>query len=157
MLGRNGSNLFSLSTIAIAAAIEAAAAPAQAAWSTPVKPPAACTPATGLNVARNGSGTWILVGAFTQSDGSAAVESCTSSDGVSWSGPSMIGPGTGPSVAVAPSGRAVVAFTALYPALNVLASARPPGGNWSAPVALSTAAFSGHVLVKMDGSGNTIA
>jgi hypothetical protein len=135
----------------------AAAAPAQAAWSTPVKPPAACTPTTGLNIARNGTGTWILVGAFTQSDGSAAVESCTSSDGVSWSGPSMIGPGTGPSVALGPGGRAVVAFHAPYPALNMEASVRPPGGNWSVPVALSTGAFSGQVLVKMDGSGNAIA
>jgi hypothetical protein len=157
MFGRRGSSVaLSTSLIALGICI-GAAAPAQAAWSTPVKPPAACTPTTGLNVARNAAGTWVLVGAFTQSDGSSAVESCTSSDGVSWSGPSMIGPGNGPSVAVAPSGRAVVAFHAPYPALNMEASVRPPGGNWSVPVAISSGAFSGQVLIKMDGSGNTIA
>ena len=148
----------SLSAVSIAVCVlAAAAAPAQAGWSTPVHPSAACTPASGLNITRNTAGAWLLVGSFTQSDGSAAVESCTSSDGVSWSGPSMIGPGGGPVVAVAPNGRAVVAFSGLYPALNIQASVRPPGGNWSTPVAISTGTVSASALIKMDGSGNAIA
>jgi hypothetical protein len=69
----------------------------------------------------------------------------------------MIGPGISPVGAVAPNGRAVVAFSGLYPALNIQASVRPPGGNWSAPVAISTGTVSAHALIKMDGSGNAIA
>ena len=158
MCGRTCSNIASLSTIFIVLGLViASAAPVRAAWSTPVKPSVACTPASGLNIARNSAGTWILVGVFTQSDGSAAVESCTGSDGVSWSGPSMVGAGSGPSVALGPSGRAVVAFSGLVPTLDIQASVRPPGGNWSAPAAISPVGGSRQVMVKMDGAGNAIA
>jgi hypothetical protein len=158
MFRRESSNVAWRAAVLIAFGVgAAAAAPAQAAWSTPVKPSAACTPASGLNVARNGAGTWILVGAFTQSDGSSAVESCTSSDGVSWVGPAFVGPGVDPAVALAPSGRAVVMFTGNFPALNIQASIRPPGGNWSTPAVISTGTVSGHGTIRMDGAGNAIA
>src|SRR5262249_31668616 len=42
-------------------------------------------------------------------------------------------------------------------AFNIQASVRPPGGNWSAPVVISTGTVSGQALIKMDGSGNAIA
>jgi len=152
------SKFVSVSAVSIAFGVGiAVATPAQAAWSTPVKPSAACTPASGLNIALNTTGAWILVGTFTQSDGSGAVESCTSSDGVNWTGPSMVGPGGSPAVAIAPNGRAVVAFSGLYPALNIQASVRPPGGSWTAPVVIYGGPISGHALIKMDGSGNAIA
>jgi hypothetical protein len=60
-------------------------------------------------------------------------------------------------VALAPNGRAVAVWPGLYPALNIQASVRPPGGSWSTPVVISTGTVSGHGLVKMDGSGNAIA
>jgi hypothetical protein len=159
MFERSGNKVGSLSTVvfAVASGVGAAAAPAQAAWSTPASPSPACTPASGLNVSRNGTGTWILAGTFTQSDGTAAVETCTSSDGVSWSGPTMVGPGTNPAVVLAPGGRAVVVFTGPFPAINVQASVRPPGGNWSAPVVISSGTFSSRLTLKMDGTGNAIA
>jgi len=135
--------------------------PAQASqWSPPVKPPAGCgsTPSGVPGLALNTAGDWVIAGYFQSGTGLQAfsVEVCTSSDGVTWSGPSTIGLGVAPAVAIAPDGRAVAIWQGgLATAPNVQASVRLPGGSWSDPVIVSP--HSGHPVIGMDGSGNAVA
>jgi len=125
-----------------------------ASWSTPVAPPAGC----GSSLAVNQSGAMVLAGFSQTGSGVQAfsVEVCSSSDGVHWSGPTIIGAGVAPAVALAPDGHAVAIWEggpATMP--DVEASVRSPSGIWSAPVLVS--AVPGHPLIQMDGSGNAIA
>jgi hypothetical protein len=125
-----------------------------ASWSTPVAPPAGC----GSSLAVNQSGAMVLAGFSQTGTGVQAfsVEVCSSSDGVHWSGPTTIGAGVAPAVALAPDGHAVAIWEggpATMP--DVEASVRSPSGIWSAPVRVS--AVPGHPLIHMDGSGNAIA
>ena len=125
-----------------------------ASWSTPVAPPAGC----GSSLAVNQSGAMVLAGFSQTGTGLEAfsVEVCSSSDGVHWSGPTIIGAGVAPAVALAPDGHAVAIWEggpATMP--DVEASVRSPSGIWSAPVLVS--AVPGHPLIQMDGSGNAIA
>src|SRR6185437_15718695 len=102
-----------LSTALIALGIDGAAqTPAHAAdsWSTPVLPPAGCGSFSGAQpnaVAVNAAGELALVGSL-QTDAGFTVQICTSGDGRHWSGPSAIGQGIQPAVAIAPDGRIVV-------------------------------------------------
>jgi hypothetical protein len=125
-----------------------------ASWSTPVAPPAGC----GSSLAVNQSGAMVLAGFSQTGTGLEAfsVEVCSSSDGVHWSGPTTIGAGVAPAVALAPDGHAVAIWQggpATMP--DVQASVRSPSGIWSPPVLVS--AVPGHPLIRMDGSGNAIA
>jgi hypothetical protein len=145
-----------LSGLFIALAISAAfAAPARgASWSTPVAPPAGC----GTALAVNAAGAMVLAGFSQTGSGLEAfsVEVCTSGDGVHWSGPTTIGQGVAPAVAIAPDGRAVAIWQggpATMP--NVQAAVRPVGESWSAPVLVS--GIPGHPVIAMDGVGNAIA
>lgn len=145
-----------LSRILIAAGTWiAAVAPARASqWSTPVQPPAGCN----SSLAVNASGVMVIAGVSQTGGGLEAftVQLCTSNDGVSWSGPTPIGQGVAPAVAVARDGRAVVVWQGgPATAPNVQSSVRPPGGSWSAPVVVSSAP--GHPVVGMDAAGNVIA
>jgi hypothetical protein len=133
------------------------ATPAQAAstWSRPVEPPSGCSSSI---IAANAAGAVITAGYFQSGTGLEAfsVEVCTSSNGVTWTGPTVIGLGVAPAVALAPNGRAVVVWQggpATSP--NVQASVMPPGGVWSAPVIVSNQP--GHPTIGMDGAGNAIA
>jgi len=128
------------------------AAPAAGAWSTPVPPPTACGSGS-LSV--NSAGAWAIAGSISNGDGTSSVNVCTSSDGVNWSGPTTIGQGITPVLAVAPNGRIVAMWEWVSGvSSNVQASIRPVGGNWSTPVIVSTA--STHPLISMDGSGNAL-
>ena len=133
--------------------------PVQAAqWSTPVKPPAGCgSTASGVpGLALNTAGNWVIVGYFQNTDNTFHVQACTSNDGVNWSGPTTIGQGTAPAVAIAPDGRAVAIWQWVSGVLsNIQASVRPAGGSWSDPVIVSD--HSGHPVIGMDGSGNAVA
>ena len=138
----------------------AVVAPAQAQWSMPVKPPAGCgSTASGVPaLALNTAGNFVIAGFFQSGTGLQAftVQACTSYDGVNWSGPSTIGLGIAPAVAIAPNGRAVAIWQGgLATAPNVQASVRLPGGMWSQPVIVSP--HSGHPVIGMDGSGNAVA
>jgi hypothetical protein len=134
---------------------------AEAQWSTPVQPPAGCgtTPtAPAPSLALNASGAWVVVGYAQTGSGLQAfsVMACTSSDGVTWSAPVTIGLGTSPSVAMAPDGRAVAVWQGgPSTSPNIQAAIRRAGGNWSAPVVIST--LPGRPLIGMDGAGNAIA
>ena len=139
----------------------AAVAPAQE-WSTPVKPPAGCgSTLSGVpGLALNAAGDWIIAGYFQNNSGNPSqpfsVQACTSDDGVNWSGPTTIGLGTAPAVAIAPDGTAVAIWQGgTVTAPDIQASVRPAGGSWSAPVVVST--NSGHPVIGMDGSGNAVA
>jgi hypothetical protein len=104
----------------------------------------------------NTAGSWAIAGSVANGDGTSSVNVCTSGDGVNWSGPTTIGQGVTPVLAVAPNGRIVAMWEWVSGvSANVQASIRPVGGNWSAPVIVSTA--STHPLIAMDGSGNAIA
>ena len=134
--------------------------PAQAlgAWSTPVQPAAGCgsTPGGPANfLALNPSGVLALAG-YTQTDTGFTVQVCTSSDGVNWSGPSTIGVGVAPAVAIAPNGRVVAIWQWTSGVMsNMQASVLPPGGSWSTPVIVS---FNhGTPTIGMDASGNAVA
>ena len=139
----------------------AVAATAQAAqWSTPVQPPAGCgSTASGVPaLALNTAGNLVIAGYFQSGTGLQAftVQACTSIDGVSWSGPSTIGLGVAPAVAIAPDGRAVAIWQGgLATAPNIQASVRRPGGVWSQPVIVSP--HSGHPVIGMDALGNAVA
>ncbi len=129
-------------------------------WSPPVKPPAGCgsVPSGVPSLALNAAGEWVIAGYVQSGTGLQAfsVEVCTSNDGVSWSGPSTIGSGTAPAVAIGPDGRAVAIWQGgLSTAPNIQASVRLPGGSWSAPAIVSP--HSGHPVIRMDGSGNAVA
>src|SRR5262245_14729178 len=108
---RNRGRSFSLPLIALAVAggiVTGAPAPAWAGWSTPVQLPPACAPpgnGLGQNLALNGNGLWAIATAQM-----AGVTVCTSSDGVNWTGPTVIGQGFEPAVAVAPNGKIVVVW-----------------------------------------------
>jgi len=135
-----------------------AVAPAQAQWSTPVKPPAGCgSTASGVPaLALNTAGNFVIAGFFQNTDGVFIVQACTSYDGVSWSGPTTIGQGVAPAVAIAPDGQAVAIWQwASGVSSNIQASVRPAGGSWSQPVIVSP--HSGHPVIGMDGSGNAVA
>ena len=106
--------------------------------------------------AENASGMQVAA-STTGSQGESSVVVATSTNGLTWSAPLTIDAGERPAVAIAPSGRAVVAWEggpATAPVIQ--ASVLPPGGTWSAPVNVSTDAFGGPVI-GMDGSGNAIA
>jgi hypothetical protein len=154
---RKRSLSLSLITLAVGGGIVAASTPARAGWSTPVQPPTACgadsqTIFSPQPVALNGNGLWVIaVGAMS------GVNVCTSSDGVNWTGPTVIGQGHSAAVAVAPDGKIVVVWeggTATSP--DEEAAYKLPGGSWTAPVVLDSSP-AGHPLVSMDGSGNAIA
>jgi hypothetical protein len=133
----------------------AVALPAQAAstWSPPVQLPAA---GCGGSVAVNASGAEVAAGYQQNTDNTITVSVCTSTDGHTWSGPVSLGQGVSPSVAIAPNGRAVAVWEGgPGTAATVAASVRPPGGQWSTPVTLTT--DFGHPVVGMDSSGNAIA
>jgi hypothetical protein len=112
-------------------------------------------------MAVNTSGNIVTAYYFQCSTGLQAfcVEVCTSPDGVTWSGPTQVGQGVAPAVAIAHDGRAVVSWEggpATSP--NVQASVRPPGGTWGAPVTVDASGTTfGHPVLGMDNSGNTIA
>ncbi len=159
-IARNRRRSFSLSltTLGVAGGIVAGAStPVWAGWSTPVQPPAACLAPSGSglvpNLALNGNGLWALVTEQLM----VGVIVCTSSDGVNWTGPTVIGQGVAPAVSVAPNGKIVVVWqggTGTSP--DEEAAYKLPGGSWTAPVVLDSSP-AGHPLVSMDGSGNAIA
>ncbi|MGH3122590.1 MAG: hypothetical protein ACRDND_16395, partial [Streptosporangiaceae bacterium] len=121
-------------------------------WSPPVQLPGAC----GAALAVNAAGAEVAAGYQQNADGSFSVQVCTSTDGQNWSAPATLGHGVTPAVAIAPDGRAVVAWAgASNNVYTVQASVRPPGGQWSPAVTLTS--DSGHPVVGMDGSGNAIA
>jgi hypothetical protein len=148
-----------LITLALAGGMAAAAStPAWAGWSTPVQPPAACGgsggDATGQKLALNANGLWAIVAG---GNGFANINVCTSSDGVNWTGPTVLGQGSTPAVAVAPNGKIVVVWQGGAPtSSNVEAVYRLAGGSWTAPVVLDSSP-AGRPLVSMDSSGNAIA
>lgn len=128
-------------------------------WSTPVLPPAGCGSFSGAQqpnaVAMNATGELALVGS-TSTGQAFTVQVCTSSDGVSWSGPFTIGQGVSPAVAIAPDGRIVAIWEWTSGVMtNIQATVRPPGGSWSTPVIVSS--NSGRPVIGMDASGNAIA
>ena len=125
----------------------ALACPAQAltSWSPPVQLPGAC----GAALAVNAAGTEVAAG----SDSTNSVQACTSADGQTWSAPVTLGQGYHPAVAIAPDGRAVAVWTAS----GVLASVRPPGGQWGPAVTVATVGAYRDLVVGIDGSGNAIA
>ncbi len=132
----------------------ALAPPAQAltSWSPPVQLPGAC----GAALAVNAAGAQVAAGYQQNADNSFSVQVCTSADGQNWSAPVTLGQGVSPAVAIAPDGRAVVAWEgASNNVSNVQASVRPPGGQWSPAVTLTS--DYGHPVVGMDGSGNAVA
>ena len=139
----------------------AAVAPAQE-WSTPVKPPAGCgSTLSGVpGLALNAAGEWAIAGYVQNNAGNLlepfSVLACTSDDGVNWVGPTTIGLGTAPAVAIAPDRTAVAIWQGgVVTAPNIQASVRPAGGSWSAPVVVS--AHSGHPVIGMDEFGNAVA
>jgi hypothetical protein len=146
--------------IALAASAICATQARAASWTTPVEPPAGCasTPGAPPSLAVNAAGAWVIAGYAQTGTGLEAfsVEVCTSTDGVTWSGPVTIGQGTSPAVAMLPDGR-IVAIWQGGPSTspNVQASTRTPAGSWSAPVVVST--VPGHPLIGLDGSGNAAA
>ncbi len=80
-----------------------------------------------------------------------------SSDGVNWTGPTVIGQGGAPAVAVAPNGKIVVVWQGgTGTSFDEEAAYKLPGGSWTAPVVLDSST-AGHPLVSMDSSGNAIA
>ena len=158
---RHGGRPFSLSMSLITLAIAAGTStPAWAGWSTPVQPPAACGTSDGIsgqNLALNGNGSWAIVTSQALGNGTANVNVCTSSDGVNWTGPTVIGQGGFPAVAVAPNGKIVVVWQGgAVTSPDEEAAYKLAGGTWTAPVVLDSSP-AGHPLVSMDGSGNAIA
>ena len=154
--------VYSVCTSVIVLGVGVLAAPAQASqWSTPVQPPVGCrsTPSGAPSLALNAAGAWVIAAYAQTGSGLEAftVSACTSNDGVNWTGPVTIGLGTSPAVAIAPDGRAVMAWQGgPATAPNIQASVRSAsGGSWSSPVLVSSVA--GHPLIGMDGGGNAIA
>lgn len=148
---RRGGLALSALLIAIATGT-ALALPAQAltSWSPPVQLPGAC----GTALAVNAAGAEVAAG--WPQNGAGPVQVCASADGQNWSAPVTLGQGVSPTVAIAPDGRAVVAWEgASNNVYSVQASVRPPGGQWSPAVTLT--GDYGHPVVGMDGSGNAIA
>jgi hypothetical protein len=136
----------------------AVALPAQAAgsWSPPVPLPGSC----GGSVAVNVAGAQAAAGYQPNPNNSFTVQACTSADGQTWSAPVTLAPGVSPAVAIAPDGTAVavwegVVVTPTIVQTTVQASVRPPGGQWSTAVTLTTDA--GEPVIGIDGSGNAIA
>jgi hypothetical protein len=131
--------------------------PAWAGWSTPVQPPAACGSGegvTGQNLALNGNGLWAIAAG---GNGLANINVCTSSDGVNWTGPTVIGQGVSPAVAVAPNGKIVVVWEGGTPtSADEEAAYKLSGGSWTAPVVLDSSP-AGRPIISMDSSGNAIA
>src|SRR5262252_9015463 len=129
----------------------ALASPAQAltSWSPPVQLPGAC----GAALAVNAAGTEVAAGSQQNPDNTVSVQVCTSADGQTWSAPVTLGQGYNPAVAIAPDGRAVAVWTGA----GILASVRPPGGQWSPAVTVSTVGAYRDLVVGIDGSGNAIA
>jgi hypothetical protein len=141
------------SLIALGSGI-ALALPAQAAssWSPPVQLPGAC----GGSVAVNAAGAQVAAGFQQNADGGMSVQVCTSTDGQNWPAPVTLGQGVSPTVAIAPDGRAVAVWEGgPGTAATVQASVRPPGGQWSTAVTLTT--DFGHPVIGIDRSGNAIA
>jgi hypothetical protein len=159
---RNRGRSLSISLIACAFAggiVATASTPAWAGWSTPVQPPAECGSGnlvSGQRLALNGNGTWAIA-TYEQVGSTFNINVCTSSDGVNWTGPTVIGHGVAPAVAVAPNGKIVVVWqggAATSP--DEEASYKLAGGSWTTPVVLDSSP-AGHPLVSMDSSGNAIA
>ncbi len=145
-----------LPALLIAVAVSTVVAvPAQAAgsWSPPVQLPGLC----GGSVAVNAAGAQAAAGFGQNGGGSASVQACTSADGQAWSAPVTLGQGVSPAVAVAPDGRVVAVWIGgPGTAPTISASVRPPGGQWSTAVTVSTDAY-GDPVIGIDGSGNAIA
>jgi hypothetical protein len=119
-------------------------------WSPPVQLPGSC----GGSVAVNAAGAQAAAG-FSNAD--MSVQVCTSGDGQTWSAPVTLAQGVTPAVAIAPDGRAVAVWVGgPGTAPTVQASVRPPGGQWSTAVTLTTDAY-GDPVIGIDGSGNAIA
>src|SRR6516162_3019045 len=144
---RRGGLLLAAALIALGTGT-ALASPAQAltSWSPPVQLPGAC----GAALAVNAAGAEVAAG----SDSTNSVQACTSADGQNWSAPVTLGQGYHPALAIAPDGRVVAVWTT---ASTVLASVRPPGGQWGPAVTVSTVGAYRDLVVGIDGSGNAIA
>ena len=115
----------------------------------------------GRSVAVNAVGAQAAAGYQQNPDNSITVQVCTSADGQAWPAPVTLAPGVSPAVAIAPDGRAVAVWEGVVvtPAIvqaTVQASVRPPAGQRSRPVTLSTDAY-GAPVIGIDGSGNAIA
>jgi hypothetical protein len=137
-----------LAGLAVSGLLPALPAQALTSWSPPVQLPGAC----GTALAVNATGAQVAAGSQQNASGSMSVQVCTSADGQNWSAPATLGQGANPSVAIAPDGRAVAAWTgASNNVYTVQASVRPPGGQWSPAVTLTSG--SGEPVVGMDGSG----
>lgn len=124
-------------------------------WSNLAQPPTACRT---TSMAANASGTVITAGSIESGRGLGdfSVEVCTTTNGVNWSGPEIIGKGVSPSVAVAPDGRVIAVWQgglAISP--DIKASVKQPYGSWSMPVTL--AAEPGIPVVAIDIAGNAVA
>jgi hypothetical protein len=122
---------------------------------TTVAPPTACGTDT---IASNTSGGAVVLASDSFNGTAWAIEICTTTDGVHWSGPTTVGAGQEVAAAIAPNGRAMLVWEDVDPssgAYSVQASILPPGGSWSIPVTLNIAY--GRPSIKMDGSGNAIA
>jgi hypothetical protein len=133
--------------------------PAQAAgnWSAPVGLPGNCGGSSIRlpSIAVNASGAQVAGASYQDPDNNIRTAVCTSPDGQTWSGPTVLGWGVAPSVAVGPDGRAIVAWeggSALAPVVE--AAVQPSGGVWSSPVVVGTDA--GNPVVRMDGHGNAV-
>src|SRR5215472_12602778 len=146
---RRGGLVLPAVLIAVAAGT-ALASPAQAltSWSPPIQLPGAC----GAALAVNAAGAEVAAGSQQNPDNTVSVQVCTSADGQTWSAPVTVGQGVSPAVAIAPDGRVVAVWTGS----TISASVRPPGGQWSTAVTVSTDAYTAPVI-GIDGSGNAIA
>ncbi len=135
-----------------------------ASWSSPVGLPGSC----GSSVAVNQAGAMAAGGTFTASDGTTHVQVCTSPNGTTWQATDLGQGGNAPSsghriaVAVTPAGQ-TVALWGNWPCSTCTAvleaAVHPAGGNWGAPVTLSTNLdlSTGGLVIGVDGSGNVIA
>jgi len=133
-------------------------------WSAPVQLPGSC----GSSVAVNQAGAMVAGGTFTAAGGTTHVQVCTSPDGKTWQAADLGQGGNAPRsgqrivVAVTPAGQAVAlwGYWSCSTCLAVVeAAVHPAGGNWGAPVTLSTGLdlSTGGLELGTDGSGNVIA
>jgi hypothetical protein len=85
------------------------------------------------------------------------VQVCTTSDGINWVGPTTIGRGVEPAVAITASGEDMVIWTGGAGTAEPLeSSVLPPGGTWTSPVVVTTDLY-GQSVIATDGVGDAVA
>jgi hypothetical protein len=145
--------------------VEAAGKPAGGAWEAPVQISTSGKPSGRPEIAFDSEGVATAVWNYRPNGSTSVIQAATKAPGGSWGTPQNLTSATlgqyaeGPRPAIGPNGETIVAFERKNGPKAIETVARPAGGAWEAPVAISTPAaqvVDTEPAVGIDSEGNGV-